>query len=63
VLASEDKYLRIKEYDIQTINLFLPTVYYSCEKEERKKIADGKSDKENLHGYVDVALDKPGYYK
>jgi hypothetical protein len=36
----------VEGYDNQTVNLFLPRVCFSCEKDERKKVADSKSDKE-----------------
>ena len=43
LLTTEDSYLRVEGYDEQTVNLFLPTVCFSCEKDERKKIAGSKS--------------------
>jgi hypothetical protein len=46
LLTTEDNYLRAKGYDSQTINLFLPTVCLSCERDKRKKAADEKSDEE-----------------
>jgi hypothetical protein len=46
LLTTEDSYLQVKGYDNQTVNLFLPTVCFSCEKDKRKKVADSKSNKE-----------------
>ena len=46
LLTTGDNFLRVKGYDEQTINLFLPTVCFSCERDERKKVADEKSDQE-----------------
>lgn len=46
LFTTEDEDLRAKAFDNGTVNLFLPTVCFSCDKAERKKVADGKSDKE-----------------
>jgi hypothetical protein len=45
LLTIKDEILRAMENEI-TINVFLPTVCFSCEKDERKKVACRKSDKE-----------------
>lgn len=47
LLSTNDKYLRMKGYDDRIVNLFLPTVCFSCEHDEKRRMGERRgSDKE-----------------